>query len=943
MRQIKKIFSIFVSLICAVSVSLQPTSLSAADYVSLHSKMHSSLVEQLSRVPKQASSHRSLAQSLRTQEAIISWVKQTRLLPYRGSLKGAEGVFFEREGNSLDRAILLSEMLRSKDVETRIALFRIDRELASTLLQNALSSKRNAGEIKLPIVTDPVSPADLGLSNNAWDDFSDHVSVVAELATEIRFAMFEALQTDLSSFAKGVRQDIPLHSLRRTTEAALEALSEYWVVQAKRGGSWESIEIDGIRLRERNLTPTAVFAPDRIPAEWFHTVSFELVAHIEEQGSTFEESLLNLTTRASDFDGDTLTVSILPLKSIPIRNIDLQDDLPGDIVDRRGVEMLTYLTSAESPNYEGVSYWVPIFSTFGGEKLIGDAVRIDGRRLNRAQLNIDIADTSSKTNSVLTRLNAISLRIATAFDGKETSNRKRHVVKYDASGRVQRVSLTGSYAVQTRRYSKDEAALRSLRRAVRVAQLLSAEEPIGKFSPSNLSRFCNLCEEYALLRWSVSDANDLAFIHLPNIVGLKHYHIIEDTVTTRQMTFDIVENRIETVPSASVDPFKLRFEQSIRDAVAETTLLALDTTAVKGTTTAFLHRQSDWTEVRLSELQDRPSSESQRSLLNLKSEGKQILSQTFASDQNHGYWWALDPITGNMIGYNNTQDGAAAVGITGIIIAGAIVASIITFGGCVLRTTTDNHVDGKTLSGHQVYTCVMFAAATLAAPIVTAALAVNASALAAGITAGVIVGVATILAYLAGQVIFGRLPRRSSGHHLDNCPIKYADIFGLSCGDNIANGALESWIGVHSEEAEPQETSAPTVTPSFSSYTAPQISMGACQNWSVSPVVSSYNQYCAGAVRRPSCRPNEYLVDIGMGDGHIIAEFGRERAKWLTSHACSSHLNGALLELNWHASVMKKTESRIGHNSACLSVLREVHDNALQKIVTDLAIHCGHK
>jgi hypothetical protein len=53
---------------------------------------------------------------------LFEWVRDnTFLIPYQGSLRGATGVLMDRLGNSLDRSLLLGDLLRSAGYEVRLA------------------------------------------------------------------------------------------------------------------------------------------------------------------------------------------------------------------------------------------------------------------------------------------------------------------------------------------------------------------------------------------------------------------------------------------------------------------------------------------------------------------------------------------------------------------------------------------------------------------------------------------------------------------------------------------------------------------------------------------------------------------------------------------------------------------------------------------------------
>ena len=66
---------------------------------------------------------------------LFQWVRDnTSLVPYVGALRGPRGVLMDRLGNSLDRSLLLSELLRLAGVRTRIVGGSLSEEQAQRLL-----------------------------------------------------------------------------------------------------------------------------------------------------------------------------------------------------------------------------------------------------------------------------------------------------------------------------------------------------------------------------------------------------------------------------------------------------------------------------------------------------------------------------------------------------------------------------------------------------------------------------------------------------------------------------------------------------------------------------------------------------------------------------------------------------------------------------------------
>ena len=67
-------------------------------------------------------------------EALFAWVRDNPYwVPYTGSLRGSVGVLMDRLGNSLDRSLLLAELLRRSGHQCRLARAQLSEEQAHQL------------------------------------------------------------------------------------------------------------------------------------------------------------------------------------------------------------------------------------------------------------------------------------------------------------------------------------------------------------------------------------------------------------------------------------------------------------------------------------------------------------------------------------------------------------------------------------------------------------------------------------------------------------------------------------------------------------------------------------------------------------------------------------------------------------------------------------------
>ncbi len=89
----------------------------------------------------------ALASGLRDAEAAWSWVRSNLTFdPYGGSLRGGRGALLTLGGNSVDRALLLGELVGAMGHEWRVAMGTLSDQQASDLLRTATVSGSYAGE-----------------------------------------------------------------------------------------------------------------------------------------------------------------------------------------------------------------------------------------------------------------------------------------------------------------------------------------------------------------------------------------------------------------------------------------------------------------------------------------------------------------------------------------------------------------------------------------------------------------------------------------------------------------------------------------------------------------------------------------------------------------------------------------------------------------------------
>lgn len=96
-----------------------------------------------------------VAQVGRNPESLYRWVQEnTSWIPYRGVLRGPTGVLMDRQGNSLDRALLLADLLRRAGHSVRLARTEIPIERAEPLLLELVAIRPGIVDLE-PAAGDP--------------------------------------------------------------------------------------------------------------------------------------------------------------------------------------------------------------------------------------------------------------------------------------------------------------------------------------------------------------------------------------------------------------------------------------------------------------------------------------------------------------------------------------------------------------------------------------------------------------------------------------------------------------------------------------------------------------------------------------------------------------------------------------------------------------------
>jgi len=261
----------------------------------------------------------------REPSALFEWVRaNTRWIPYRGRLRGASGVLMDRDGNSLDRSILLATLLRISGRTVRLAHAELPAPMSADLIDLAVSSAGpeqiiEAARSGPPPTGGSIPDGASTLRRLIAGDHLDEAAVEQEIgATQ---GSIERLRADLNGrvanqaarLLAAMAASQPAQDLKRRRTTAAAVLSDHWWVQMQQDGQWVDCDLfAGGRMGQSLTAPTLVVALEDLPHELNHEVVVRIVAEHQSRGDRQEERVLEYTVIPADAAGRAYVLQIWP-------------------------------------------------------------------------------------------------------------------------------------------------------------------------------------------------------------------------------------------------------------------------------------------------------------------------------------------------------------------------------------------------------------------------------------------------------------------------------------------------------------------------------------------------------------------------------------------------------------------------------------------------------
>jgi hypothetical protein len=253
----------------------------------------------------------------RNRQAIIRWVRaETYWIPYRGVLRGPAGVLLDRQGNSLDRALLLAAMLTRSGDTVRLAHGELTRDQAQALLPELIARRRSAarralahqprpewrGEVRQVATRYQLEPAGIAKVLETRMDSVDRMLALLDARTDDQSRRLTAL---LNKATSG-------QSARDRIDGQVEALRDHWWVQRLVQGVWTDADILDPSSTESGDTARATMSPDALDSASYHLVVVRLIAERWADARLSQQSVLERQFRPAELMGKSISLVIQP-------------------------------------------------------------------------------------------------------------------------------------------------------------------------------------------------------------------------------------------------------------------------------------------------------------------------------------------------------------------------------------------------------------------------------------------------------------------------------------------------------------------------------------------------------------------------------------------------------------------------------------------------------
>ncbi len=632
-------------------------------------------------------------------EALFLWVRDnTYLVPYRGVLRGPIGVLMDRYGNSLDRALLLHELLRLAGQQVRLAQGKLSEKKARELLEKAQAVKKSDPSTSPDFSLQKMDGLNEEFSNRYKIDLPEFKNALAQLSKESKKSYQEISdrtneQTDfiLKAIQK-YRKDEDIESIN----AKYAAYEDHWWVQMLKDDGW--IDLDPAPFKsefgQALIKEEETCQPDEISDDMFQWVHLRVIIEQWANGKVDEKTVLEQRLKASGLFGERIHFGHFPMnwpKDLnPLEEDDPIESLKSNLLNEK--EWLPFLLIGSEKIYQSSFTRSGEVNKNPGRKSRSGVSAVAGG-LFRGLAGEESKEEADKESYLLAEWVEYQALVPGSqphtirrpiFDLIGPALREEQKLKKPAFTELdffkRGLSLLGEHELVIQVCHVPSEYLLHLT----AKDLISNREIIMELlqkgsSLESQDLFTTLAgitplpgPEYslALSRYCWSQFRHLVYLGQPNIFDfVRDFKLSSDGKPKGRSRLDIISNEIEVLPGQINDPFSVRVHQGVLDTNAEALIMKSAGSIPENTGEIFTRTNAkgiDWLVLR--DVRDSNWRE-----LNLPEDVRGVIKQNLAQGyivivpkmtiQLEGRtfvgWWRVDPKSGHVLGIGPEGHGQA--------------------------------------------------------------------------------------------------------------------------------------------------------------------------------------------------------------------------------------------------------------------------------------------
>jgi len=283
-------------------------------------KLFPAIEEVLKEMPRDFFDPQAIAQKIGNDpEKLFRWVQDnTYWIPYKGTLRGPQGVLMDRLGNSLDRSLLLAKLFQEAGYNVRLAHAKIPEGQAKELKKNLKPIPQNRYFVQgssrgsLEELVDQFTQK-YGLNQ---DDFQKSLRA-ADLESK---AMIEKSNELIKTQSKLLEELIgmPQQAKNLADEEkvyGLQCLQDHWWVQLSRDNQWLDFDLldPGVKPGKTFVQAEAACQPDEINDGLIHNFDVRIVIEKWSKGKVQESIVFRHSLKPAELYGEPMMLSHNPM------------------------------------------------------------------------------------------------------------------------------------------------------------------------------------------------------------------------------------------------------------------------------------------------------------------------------------------------------------------------------------------------------------------------------------------------------------------------------------------------------------------------------------------------------------------------------------------------------------------------------------------------------